>query len=489
MSPPNKPLRPRRVARPKVAPLSVLPVFFNLRGAKVLVVGNSEGVAWKSELLLAAGADVILISSNPHEELQEIIDNPDYNLAHHPRDWAMEDFQNMRLALGDLEYPEDAAAFAQAARTSGTPVNVIDQPDFCDFQFGSIVNRSPIVVSISTSGAAPVLAQTIRTRIETMLPASMADWAKRAKSFRGELAAAIPDLKSRKDIWKSFAARAFSEPVDKIESFFSSVLKNAQSSKAGKVTLVGAGPGDSELLTLKAVRALQSADVILFDKLVSDDVLELARREARRMLVGKRGGQASCRQDDINALMLKLARQGKNIVRLKSGDPMIFGRAGEEISILENEGIAVEIVPGVTAALAAASRLGISLTHRDCAQSVKFITAHSRKGELPELDWKSCADAQTTLMVYMGARTAPQLAAALMAQGAEPSLPVMIAKGVSRASEEISYHRLSDLPQLTIAREQPVLMGIGHVFSARLHAFQNPDIQNAKLGDLRVLTG
>ena len=262
-----------------------------------------------------------------------------------------------------------------------------------------------------------------------------------------------------------------------------------KSKKVGKVTLVGGGPGDPGLLTLNALKALQSADIILYDKLVSDEVLDLARQEAKCISVGKRGGQPSCRQDDINALMVKFAKRGKHVVRLKSGDPMIFGRAGEEIKILENAGIDVAIVPGITAASAAASQIRVSLTHRDCAQSVKFITAHSRKGELPDLDWKSCADAQTTLMVYMGARTAPQLAEALMAQGAEPSLPVMIAKGISRESQEVSYHRLSDLTQLTIAREQPVLLGIGDVFSAQLYAFQNLEIQNAKLGDLRVLTG
>ena len=186
------------------------------------------------------------------------------------------------------------------------------------------------------------------------------------------------------------------------------------------------------------------------------------------MLVGKRGGQASCRQDDINALMLKLARQGKHVVRLKSGDPMIFGRAGEEIKILEDNDIEVNIVPGITSAMAAASSLGISLTHRDCAQSVKFITAHSRKGELPDIDWRACADAQTTLMVYMGARTAPKLAQALISDGASPDMAVLIAKGVSRESEEISYHRLAELLTLNIDRTQPVLLGIGQVFENRL---------------------
>ena len=257
----------------------------------------------------------------------------------------------------------------------------------------------------------------------------------------------------------------------------------------GEVILVGAGPGDPELLTLKAVRALQRADVVLFDSLVSPEILELAQATSNKLCVGKRGGRKSCRQDDINAMMIKLAKQGKNVVRLKSGDPMIFGRAGEEIAILKDAGIEVEIVPGITAAMAAASQMGISLTHRDCAQSVKFVTAHSRHGELPDLDWRACADAQTTLMVYMGARTAPKLAESLIAQGADPATPVTIAKGVSRLEGETSYHRLSDLLTLEIDRELPVMLGIGRVFAERLSEYEYREIQSAGLGDLRFLTG
>lgn len=256
----------------------------------------------------------------------------------------------------------------------------------------------------------------------------------------------------------------------------------------GKVILVGAGPGDPELLTLKAVRALERADVVLFDSLVSSEVLDFIRDTAQTFCVGKRGGRPSCKQDDIHDMMLRFARQGKTVVRLKSGDPMIFGRAGEEISILEEEGIAVEVVPGITSALAAASRLRVSLTHRDHAQSVKFVTAHSRKGELPELDWTSFAEKKSTLIIYMGARTAPKLAKALLEKGADPRTAVLIAKGVSRKSETIAYHRLEDLLTLTINRTQPVLIGIGPVFEARCRAFENPQISCVDAGDHYTLT-
>jgi uroporphyrin-III C-methyltransferase/precorrin-2 dehydrogenase/sirohydrochlorin ferrochelatase len=234
------------------------------------------------------------------------------------------------------------------------------------------------------------------------------------------------------------------------------------------VTLVGAGPGDAGLLTINAVRALQSADVILFDDLVSEDVLELARREAKRMLVGKRGGQRSCKQEDINALMTKLARQGKHVVRLKSGDPMIFGRAGEEIAELEAAGIPVSVVPGITAAAAMASQLKTSLTHRDGAHSVHFVTGHARNGELPrDLDWPGLAYPGTTLTFYMGGRTAKDIALRLIAEGLPSSTPVVAVAGITRASEQRSTMTLDVLSRAGLPSrmlDQPVLIGIGAVF-------------------------
>jgi uroporphyrin-III C-methyltransferase / precorrin-2 dehydrogenase / sirohydrochlorin ferrochelatase len=244
---------------------------------------------------------------------------------------------------------------------------------------------------------------------------------------------------------------------------------NGQGNAIGRVTLVGAGPGDAELLTLKAVRALQSADVILFDALVSDEVLELARREAKRMLVGKRGHRPSCRQEDINALMLKLARQGKHVVRLKSGDPVIFGRAGEEIAELEANGIQVTIVPGITSASAMAAALRISLTHRDRAHSVRFVTGHAKDGAIPEnLDWCGLADPDTTLIVYMGGRTKRDFADKLISQGLAASTPVVAVSAVSRATEKIWIGSLAELASLSsdFESDQPILIGIGQAFAA-----------------------
>jgi len=237
----------------------------------------------------------------------------------------------------------------------------------------------------------------------------------------------------------------------------------------GRVTLVGAGPGDPDLLTLKAVKALQAADVVLFDDLVGDGILELVHEKARCLAVGKRGGRASCRQQDIDDLMVKFARRGKHVVRLKSGDPMIFGRAGEEIERLRREGIAVDVVPGVTAALAMASALGVSLTHRDHAQSVRIVTGHSRHGTLPDtLDWRGLADPRTTLVIYMGGRTVADMVARLTGAGLPATTPAVAVCAVSRPTEARWSGALHDLASgaAGLGLDEPILIAIGDSLGA-----------------------
>jgi uroporphyrin-III C-methyltransferase / precorrin-2 dehydrogenase / sirohydrochlorin ferrochelatase len=424
--------------------------------------------------LAAAGARVDVYAETLDAEMAALIDRSENAITHCARHWSFECFSGAAVALADFELDAEALAFAQAARSAGVPVNIIDKPAFCQFQFGSIVNRSPVVIGISTDGAAPILAQAIRRRIETLLPASLAEWGALAREVRDTVMARLDKGAPRRQFWERFSERAFSTPPQPQERHaldaLVSAIANDTHTSAGRVTLVGAGPGDAELLTLKAVRALQSADVILFDDLVSEEVLELARREAKRMLVGKRGQRESCAQSDINALMVKLARQGKRVVRLKSGDPMIFGRAGEEIAELRSHGIAVDVVPGITSALAMASALGLSLTHRDCAQSVRFVTGHARSGELPDdLDWRGLADPATTLVFYMGGRTAPQIAARLTGHGLDQATSVVVATGVSRAGQSIWRGTLADLHAGTCAIDTtlPVLIGVGQAFAAQ----------------------
>lgn len=255
--------------------------------------------------------------------------------------------------------------------------------------------------------------------------------------------------------------------------------------KAGHVTMVGAGPGDAEYLTLKAVRALQAADVILFDALVSNDVLDLARRKAKRLMVGKRGGRDSCRQEDINDTMVCLAKAGKHVVRLKGGDPMVFGRGGEEIDRLRRENITVTVVPGITSALAMAAALGTSLTHRDHAQSVRFVTGHSRKGELPQdIDWRAIADPHTTTIFYMGGRTAAAISETLITNGLPPEMPVVMVSAIARPDEKRWYGTLGEMadgPQ-SLGLDNPILIGVGTVFNIAALASESND------HDLNVMT-
>lgn len=460
--------KPSEIGAPRIAALATLPVFFKLEGKDVLVAGGSDEAAWKAELLAATGATVHVFATFPSKTMAAIITRD--GLVHHPREWKESDFSGKAIAIGDVDNPD---AFVAAAKNSGTPVNVIDAPKYCDFQFGSIVNRSPVVIGISSAGSAPILAQTIRQRIETLLPPAIAGWASAAAKMRGAIKRRWPDASVRRDMWRSFAQRAFTQPAPSAPKDAFANLDEATPS-SGKVTLVGSGPGDAELLTLRAVRALQSADVVLFDDLVADDVLDLARREAKRMLVGKRGARPSCKQDDINALMLKLAGQGKHVVRLKSGDPMIFGRAGEEITILEGAGIPVDVVPGVTSALAAAAAAKVSLTHRDHAQSVRFVTGHSKQGRLPDLEWETLGDPNTTLMVYMGRRTAAQMATKLLEQGLNMSCPVAVFSNVGRGDSAQQVLTLGELAQEGLGDcNAPTLIGIGSVFGALNHNVQS----------------
>ena len=469
----RRPVEVKRDRRPAhVGALASLPLFFPLDGRKVLLVGGTEAAAWKAELLAASGAEVHVYSEELEPTFSDLIVKGSVKgrFVHHARPWASDSFEHASLAVADAAGEGEAQAFVCAAKAAGVPVNVIDRPAYCEFQFGSIVNRSPVVIGISTNGVAPILGQAIRRRIETLLPGSLQGWASLAGQVRGKVLDLLKPGRERRRFWERFSERAFSgetAPEAQQNRLIASLSCDARETGTGHVTLVGAGPGDAEYLTLKAVRALQAADVILFDDLVDDAVLELARREAKRLLVGKRGGRESCRQEDINTMMVSLAHQGKHVVRLKSGDPMIFGRGGEELDRLAQEGIPATVVPGITAASAMAARLGISLTHRDRAQSVRFVTGHSRHGNLPEtVDWAGLADLSTTTVFYMGARMAGRISERLINEGLPLTTPAVAVSGIATADEACWSGDLSDLGSgvAGLGLQRPVLIAIGEVY-------------------------
>ena len=436
-----------------IGELANLPLFHRLAGRKVIVVGTSEAADWKAELLVAAGA--VLVRAG--------------------QDWRPEQLTGASLAVAELGDRKETVRFVKAARRAGALVNIIDCPELCDVQFGTIVNRSPIVIGISTDGAAPMLGQSIRSRIETVLPIGMSRWAKSAKHWRDRLKARLGDFHARRAFWQRFVAAAWAEPdrVPTDEDF--DCLVEGDLEARGRVILVGAGPGDPELLTLRAVRALQSATVILYDNLVGAEVLELARREAKRIAVGKSGHGPSCKQSDINRMMTDLALAGATVVRLKGGDPLIFGRAAEEIEACRAAGVEVSVVPGISAAQGAAASLLVSLTERRHARRVQFITGHGADGMLPgDIDWLSVADRRATTVLYMSRATLPQFVRTALAKGLDPATPAVAIASATLPNEQSVGGNIAEIGALSEAfpAGAPVTFIIGWI--ARRHLRSDP---------------
>ena len=464
---------PSEARPPRMEALARLPVFYALANKRAVVAGGSAAAAWKAELLSAASAAVDVYAAAPSDEMIEVAAHaPLGAIAIHRRAVIASDLAGAAMAVGAFEDDAEAAAFAAMARHAGVPVNVIDKPAFCDFAFGAIVNRSPLVVGISTDGAAPVFGQAIRAKLEALIPQGFARWADAARRWRPRVQALALSFRERRRFWERFTERAVAEPsrapADADIDTLMAETRGVHGANAGSVVLVGAGPGDPELLTLRAVRALQSADVILIDDLVSPEILDFARREAKKMLVGKTGHGPACKQDEINALMVKLAKSGKRVVRLKGGDPMIFGRAGEEIDACRLAGIPVEVVPGISAAQGAAARLLVSLTHRAEARRLQYVTGHDRDGSLPaDIDWQSIADPAATTVVYMPKKTLRELAANAIAHGLDPATPAVAVANATRPDETVVAGTIADIAEKieAAALAGPALVMIGRVLN------------------------
>ncbi len=463
--------RPQPPRSRRMQPLARLPIFFELQGKRAIIAGNGAPVAWKAELLSAAGANVEVFAEHPCEELCALAsETPGGALTLRHRAWRDDDFAGAAVAVGGFEDETDAERFAGAARAAGIPVNVIDRPAYCDFSFGAIVNRSPLVIGISTDGAAPVFAQAIRAKLEAMIPRGFSRWADAARRWRKAVQSSALSPAARRRFWQLFTAFAVNHPAHEptqrdLDALFGKT--NEQGPDAGTVTLVGAGPGDPELLTLRALRALQSADIILIDDLVAPEILDFARREAKKMLVGKTGYGGSWKQDEINALMIALAKAGRRVVRLKGGDPLIFARASEEIAACHAVGIAVDIVPGISAAQGAAARLCVPLTQRRDIRRLQYVTGHDVHGRLPDdIDWANLADPAATTVVYMPKKTIGELATRAIADGLSPDMPAVAVAAATRPEETIVAGTISDIAARlgALAPSGPVLVFIGRAF-------------------------
>jgi uroporphyrin-III C-methyltransferase/precorrin-2 dehydrogenase/sirohydrochlorin ferrochelatase len=467
----------------RIGALARLPAFFALENKRAVVAGGSQAATWKAELLSAAGARVEVFAAAPSEEMLALAAAPPRGaVIVYERAWNAGDCNGAAIAVADCANDSEAAAFAAAARSAGVPVNVIDRPAFCDFSFGAIVNRSPLVIGISTDGASPVFGQAIRAKIEALIPKGFARWAAAARAWRPRVQALALPFRGRRNFWERFTERAVATPnAAPTDADLDALLAPTPAPDGGSVILVGAGPGDPELLTLRAVRALQSADVILFDDLVAPDILDFARREAKKMLVGKTGHAPSCKQDDINALMISLAKAGRRVVRLKGGDPMIFGRADEEIAACHAAAIPVEVVPGITTAQGAASRLLVSLTRRGKARRVQYLAGHGRDGKLPaDIDWASVADPAVTTVVYMPTKTLPELVANALHAGLDPATPAVAVERATRADERVIAATIGDLPARLAAEplSGPVVVMIGRTLADYVAAAARGEPEN-----------
>lgn len=452
--------------------MQALPIFFNINKRLCVVIGGGDVATRKVTMLLKAHAAITLISPEICHELQAMVDAETiaFTQANYHPDYLTG--ACMVIAATDDEAVNEAVS--RDAKALNIPVNVVDAPELCTFTMGSIIDRSPVVIAISSEGNAPVLARYIRSKIETMLPAAYGRIAGIAGEFRDKVKAKFATTQERRRFWEDafqgpLVERVLAGQEQAARELLQSLIdeKNIVSNK-GEVFLVGGGPGDPDLLTFRALRLMQQCDVCVYDKLVSPEVMELVRRDAELIYVGKARDQHTMPQEEINALLAKLALQGKRVLRLKGGDPFIFGRGGEEIETLMQRGVPFQVVPGITAANGVSSYAGIPLTHRDYAQACLFITGHLKDGNL-DLDWASMARPKQTVVIYMGLVGLAQICEKLIEHGVSPSMPVAVVQQGTTQRQRVVTASLEDLAEKVAQAglKAPCLTIIGEVVHLR----------------------
>ena len=448
-----------------------LPIFINLRQKPCLVVGGGDIALRKVNLLLKAQAKIKCISPEFCSGLIKLSRENTLDLIE--KRFESTDIDNQSVIIAATDDDKTNAMVSSLAHESGIPINVVDSPDLSSFIMPSIVDRSPIVIAISSAGKAPVLARIIRAKLETIIPSAYGNLAEIAGEYRHKVKQRFVNLKDRRKFWESvfsgvIAEKVFAGRSEEAKADIEKYLAGSIEMNLGEVYLVGAGPGDPDLLTFKALRLMQQADVVLYDRLVSKGVMELVRRDAELIYVGKKGGSESTRQIDINERLVELAKSGKRVCRLKGGDPFIFGRGGEEIETLSDNGIPFQVVPGITAASGCASYAGIPLTHRDYSQSCRFVTAHL-KGGTSNLPWEEFVVEQQTIVFYMALTSVNHICQQLIAHGMREDMPVALIERGTTPEQKVYSTSLSKLPDLINNREihAPTLMIVGEVVSLR----------------------
>jgi len=436
--------------------MQYLPVCLKLSEMSVLLVGAGTIATRKARLLLRAQARVTVVAPDMTDELQALLAEQGGNWQ--ARKYREADLQDCTLVVAATPDRQVNQQVSEHAKARGIPVNVVDAPDLCTFIFPSIVDRDPLVIAISSSGKSPVLARQLRHRFDALLPAAYGKLADFGGRLRDRVKQAIPEETPRRLFWEKLMAGAAAEQVlagreQRAETIFEEMLAREDGLAHGEVYLVGAGPGDPDLMTFKAARLLQSADVVLYDRLVSPAIMEMARRDAERIYVGKRRDDHAVPQEQINQLLVDLALAGKRVVRLKGGDPFVFGRGGEEIELLARHRIPFQVVPGITAGNAAACYAGIPLTHRDYAQSVRFVTGHLKDGTT-NLDWSSFGSDSETVVFYMGLVGLPIICEQLQANGRAADTPVALVERATLSEQRVLTGTLATMAAI-VEQEQP----------------------------------
>lgn len=454
--------------------MDYLPIFMDLRDRHCLLVGGGEVAARKTDLLLQAGARVQAVAPRLGAAMQALVDAG--RIAYRAGKFRDTDLDGAQLVIAASDDRAVNARVAGLADSRGVPVNVVDDPALCRFIMPAIVDRSPVVAAISTGGSSPVLARLMRGRLEVLIPAAFGRLAALAGEFRQQVRTRIGDPGRRRRFWEQVLAGPIAEMIyaGRDESARASLIAaldgydDAGQVAPGEVYLVGAGPGDPDMLTFRALRLMQQADVVVHDRLVSRSVLDLTRRDAPRIYAGKKRASHALAQENINALLVRLAREGKRVLRLKGGDPFIFGRGGEEIETLAGEGIAFQVVPGITAAAGCAAYAGIPLTHRDHAQSCVFVTGHLKDGTVA-LDWEHLIQPRQTIVIYMGLVGLPVICSELMGHGMSADTPAALVEHGTTEEQRVFTATLATLPERVASAEvrAPTLIIIGSV--VRLH--------------------
>lgn len=451
--------------------MDFFPVFFSLKGRPCLVVGGGSVAARKISLLGKAGADINVVSPVLCDEIQRKLDHGD--IQYESRHFEKSDLDNALLVIAATNDRSVNEQISQLAQAKNIPVNVVDNPDLCSFVVPSILDRSPVMIAVSTGGASPVLARQLRSRLEAIIPAAYGRLASMVESFRGQVKQRF-DSKARRHFWEEVLSGPVSEMVlsghdEEARKHLQNMVDTADSTAPqGEVYLVGAGPGDPDLLTFKALRLMQQADIIIYDRLVSHAILNMARRDAELVYVGKVKDDHSVPQDQINQLLVDLAKEGKRVCRLKGGDPFIFGRGGEEIDRLAQASINFQVVPGITAASGCASYSGIPLTHRDYAQSVIFITGHLKDGTL-DINWQPLVQENQTIVFYMGLTAINEIRTQLIKHGMDENMPAALVEQGTTRNQQVHRGTISTLPDIVNESNvrAPTLIIIGKVVELR----------------------